>query len=128
MIVQDPSQQIRYVLKNERKLPSEEQSVFLIRVLKATEQAKLEDQMTSVNINTNIMSVGKLTMELKALMIGLAGWENVKDKDGNEVEFMVDGRGKAKSENFDYLPQWARTELANAITEGNKITPEDEKN
>ena len=123
-IALDPGQVFSYILKEERKLASENQTVFKLRCLSSKESAKIEDSFaTKVNLETGDVQVksGMKTYEL--LQLGLIGWDNFKGNDGKTVAFDVDDKAR-----LDRLrPAWRR-ELADAIMEQNILTEKDRKN
>lgn len=134
MIVVNPGQTRRYVLKEERELPVDKQSVFLLRPLTLAESSKLEDMAVGIGAGNNV-TVNSGSVRIQALRFGLAGWENVVDASGNAVEF----RSTTKKERgveivqpddsiIAMIPPKARLELAEEITNGGSIDEDDAKN
>lgn len=125
-IAVDPNRTFDYVLKGDRKLPVEQQTVFKLKVLSAKELARLEDNISLMDLN-GVMQVKSGSIILETLRIGLRGWDTFHDKNGNLIEFR-DNNGKPRDDNFDLLrPEWRR-ELANAITEQTKLSGDEIKN
>lgn len=126
----DPNATVDYILECDRKKEKEDQTVFELRWLTAQELARLEDgSLTSIMSKENRpeFQIHSGSMQIKTLQIGLVGWRNFRDKDGNEIDFKQRNDQCAK-ENLDYLhPQWRR-ELVEAITEMNQITEDETKN
>lgn len=119
----DPHRSIRYVLREDRALPLESQTVFLLKVLSARELAQIEDAMSVVTPGGDVcVRTGSQT--LRTLELGLTGWENFKRPDGAMLAFDA----ATKSVNWDYLrPEWRR-ELSHAILEQTRLTGDQEKN
>lgn len=128
MITIDVNREIRYVLKSERELEAEAQSVFLLKCLSATEAAELEDRNATVDMKSNMMLMSNASIALDVLRRGLKGWENVRNSDGELVEFRTDNKGRVRNDVLDMIPPAIRRELANAITTGNTVDEGDEKN
>jgi hypothetical protein len=133
MIALDPASTRRYVLRDERGLPPEEQSVFLLRTLSVRELAQIEDRAAGVSHGgedgEQMIAVRSGSTRLEALRFGLVGWERVFDSKGGEVPF----RGtKQKRNGVDFvqpddetlgrIPPKYRLELAEEITEGSRLT------
>lgn len=134
MIVIDPNSSRRYVLRDERSKPVEEQSVFLLRPLTLAQETALKDSVAAVDAG-NSVSIRQGTQELKALQYGLEGWENVRDSKGNEVPFKATTRkvnGKDVSQVDDatlaMIPPKYRAELAEEITNGSGLSGDEAKN
>jgi len=126
----DPTATIDYVLECDRDLPTDEQTIFELRCLTAGELARLEDNtLTSTMDSDNKPEFRVMTgsVQINALQLGLKGWRNFKDAQGNEIPFKRRS-DKCAKENLDYLhPHWRR-ELVEAITEMNDLSEGDEKN
>lgn len=133
LIARKPGGTFNYVSKNDPD--KENPTVFHLKNLDASDQARIEDSLATGKAPVGgsrdedvRIEVSSGTNVLRILNAGLDGWENFKDENGNEVEFIKDGRGKPKSDMFNYLPPSLRRELSNAITEGNTLSEEQEKN
>ena len=104
---------IEYVLKEEKKLDKDKQTVFILRPLSATKQAQLQDKLYDVE------GMGKQRKErlltgtrmLELLREHLVGWTNFKDSSGADVPFDE----KNPTRNIDRIPAPCRQELADAI-------------
>lgn len=92
-----------------------------------------EDDAVIENLTISLMADGERTMnwgsvKLEACRRGLRGCRNLSDASGKPVEFPEpkNGSGKLTVAQLDafiaYIPTKARAELANAITERNKVT------
>lgn len=134
MIAIDPVSERRYILKAERGLPPEEQSVFILRPLTLRESNAIEDMTVGVGEGDG-MTIRSGSVRTRALEYGLIGWENVLDSKGNEVPF--DGtrqkRGGVEfispnSKTLERLPRSVQHELAEAITTGSDLTEEEAGN
>jgi len=122
-IAVDPHRSVRYVLKEDRELPEDQQTVFLLRALSARELAQVEDGMSVVTPGGDVR-IATGSQSLRTLDLGLTGWENFLTPDGKLVPF----DGNAKASNWDYLrPSWRR-ELSNAILDQTRLTEAERKN
>lgn len=127
MKVVDPKTPFEYVLKAERDLPVEEQSVFMLKRLSAREEAVIQDRLTSriqtgKDVRTDVHSG---TYILQTLRAGLVGWRNVTDDTtGSEVAF----NEKNKDGMLDFLPGDVRDELFTKIRGMAEVSEEEEGN
>lgn len=126
-IAVDPEKTFDYILKRERSLPIEQQTIFHLKVLTARELAGIEDNVSRINTADGSMTVKTGSTILDTLKKGLRGWENFKDAQGNAVLYR-ENNGVPRDDNFDRLLPADRRELANAITEQNRLTEEQIKN
>ena len=126
----DPKATIDYVLKCDEGKPTEDQTVYELRWLTVSELAQLEDGTLTSQMDADGKPEFRVlsgSVQVKALVLGLVGWRNFKDREGNEIKFKRRS-DKCAKENLDFLhPSWRR-ELSEAITEMNEVTEEDEKN
>lgn len=127
MKVVDPKTPFDYILKSERKLPDDEQSVFLLKRLSAREEANIQDRLTSrvqkgKDVETTINSGTYILQTLKA---GLVGWSKVYNDEGI---VLFDADSKKKEAMIDYLPSEVRDELFSAIRQQVEVTEEEEGN
>ncbi len=123
-IALDPSKPFDYVLREDRDKPNGDphKTVFHLKVLTPSENAQIEDNSAVMDASGQMRVLnGYATYE--ALQQGLKGWQNLRDVNGEEVEF-PSNIGKAIS----YLRPAHRRELAEAITEGNQLTEDESKN
>lgn len=125
-IAVDPNKAFDYVLMCDRQLPLDQQTTFHLKVLTARELAEIEDKAARADMQGNL-EFRSGTQVIRILTAGLKGWSNFKDSSGAEVPFR-DNNGTPRQENWDLLkPDWRR-ELANAITEQNRMTDAERKN
>ncbi len=123
-----------YVLKCDRDLPPDQQTVFQLRPLTNAQRFSLLD-MNSVQGGSTTLRGG--TMAQTALRIGLAGWENLTNENDAVVPYvahqgkvMVHGvaaESPATEETMNRLPWEAVEELADAIMNGLQLTQDDAK-
>jgi len=125
-ITRNPKRPIKYVLKAERELPKEEQTVCAIRGL---------DKDEFFEVQGLIHSDGVGTANKAALIGGLAGWDNLKGGDGVAVEYKtteVEGETICSPDNLNHIlgidNGIAVMELIKAIRDHSALTEEDEKN
>ena len=127
----------RYVLKQDRDLPKEKQTVFF---LKAFTSKELEDVEGSLDVgmsvsrdgvlgDANISTSVKMGERINAfLRAGLLGWENYKGADGKEVKAIIEeSTGQISWESMDNVVPY-RMELYAAIEKGNSVTDDEAKN
>ncbi len=125
-IAVDPSKSWDYVLLVDRELPPEQQTIFELKVLSARDLAAIQDGATKGNVDGSL-EFKSGTQTLRILEMGVRGWRNFKDDTGADVPYR-ENNGKPRPENWDCLrPEWRR-ELANAITEQNRLSEEERKN
>jgi hypothetical protein len=98
-----------YICDCDKKLPKAEQTNFKVRFLTAEEQAELRDAMYSVTGMGASRSEKFLTgtVAIKALEIGLQGWDKFTYDNGEDIPF--------SKENFSAIPPKERDEIANYI-------------
>lgn len=127
----DPKATIRYVPKCDRELPPAEKTIFLLHPLTARDAARMQDgiaeYVTEKKTNDQTMRILSGSQTLRALELGLAGWENFKTADGLDVEWR-ENNGKPRPEMFDCIPADIRRELAEVIIEGRDLTESAAKN
>ena len=135
LIARKPGGTFKHISKNDPD--KENPTIFLLKVLDASEQARIEDNLATGKAPMGgsrdedvRIEVSSGTNVLRILGSGLEGWENFADpeKEGEFIEFEKDGRGKPKQNMFNYLSPLLRRELSNAITEGNTLSEDQEKN
>lgn len=113
--------QKEYILESDRELPAEKQTKFFIKPLSAKQAAVLQDSMKFSGEGTIMQNMGTNTLEM--LKIGLVGWENFVDAEGNQIKFT-----KNMDENIDRLAVAYRYELASAIMELSNFGDKEVKN
>jgi len=90
-IANTPGKVFDYILKRERALPKESQTVFKLRTLTADQWSIIWDQAGAGG--QAIMSVAS----------GLTGWENFKDADGLPVSFKGNESGLSDDDNLQRM-------------------------
>jgi len=128
VIARDPGQSVDYVLEEDRSLDPKDQTRFKIKFLTNRQRAEIEDNIGKMNKDGSYeLRAGSYPMDI--VKLGLMGWEGFKNENGEDVPFTkTSGTDKASEKSLDYLrPAWI-TELANAITEKNTITEDEQKN
>ncbi|MBI5427542.1 MAG: hypothetical protein HZA02_04595 [Nitrospinae bacterium] len=130
-IAVNPNEKIRYILKGDRDLPVERQTVFLLKPLRAKDAARMQDGAAEIDIGKgradSTMRIMSGTQTLEALRSGLAGWENFKNAQGEEVVWR-ENNGEPRPEMFDLIAAKDRRELAERIIEGRDLPDESAKN
>lgn len=123
----DPSQPFDYVLKCDRELPHEEQTVWELKPLDVREAAQIEDGAVLFNSDGQEAKVASGSTTIKILQLGLKGVRNFRNRDGSEVQFTTAKKGTVVSDTFlSRIGPEHRRELANAITEAAHLS-EDER-
>lgn len=130
-----PGREYRYVLRRDRALPRDQQTVFHYRVLLARERAQLEDEVTSV-VDGDFRTTPNQT-NLRTLEAALVGWDNYRDEDGDLIPFHLDSKPRMilgslrcgpSQDTLDRLRFEDVAELAVAIRAGQHLTQDDAKN
>lgn len=123
----------RYILKQDRELPPEEQTVFLIQPMSSEFQAKLDDQTVPVEgavyeletkdnkVKMPLTVQAAAQKDIQKLKESLVGWENLKTEDGQDVKF-----DKATATDMLYV-EW-RDELCAFIDSLNYMSEDEVKN
>jgi hypothetical protein len=130
VIARSTRERIPYVLRDERDLPPEQQTTFLLAALPNHAMLSILQMMQH--------GQSKAWIEV-ALTAGLRGWENFNDADGNATPFRrednqtrtlhgVEIKGPVSRGTLEVLPAGILLELAEAIVSANKLTVEDAKN
>lgn len=125
-----------YVIKAERDLPQEQQTVFLLRPLPASVGMALDNLHEASSSGQVTLRVGD--QRVVTLRAGLVGWRNLNDAKGNPVEFSalhgerpvmgIVVKNPARPEMVDLLPEVVAEELATAIRTFSSFTKDDAKN
>lgn len=128
-IALDPKSTFSYVLRDDRELPKEQQTVFELRGLTVAEEASVTDSMILAHGGVEELSVRAGTHALTVLRFGLKGWSNFKNADGADVAFEVEkGHPRHITDTcLDRLAPKHRQELMQAILDRGTVT-EDEGN
>lgn len=125
----------RYVLRCDRELPTDRQTVFTLRALTAQQRLALHDlphRDADGGINPQVGS-----MQRAVVRMGLAGWSNLKTADGAVVDPVVVRRDTEAGLEVRDAVAWSSlnaldlehlVELAEAILAGNTLTEGDAKN
>ncbi len=119
-----------------------DRTVFVLGLLDVPLRAKVDDDSMAFSVNRGEGESGPSTIHLNrnaravdVVRFGLRGWRGLRGADGNEVPFartqvQVDGVGMRMGVTDDCMSrlqiEWVR-ELADAITDMNKIGAEDKK-
>jgi hypothetical protein len=113
----DPKSTYSHVLFSDRQLPEEKQPVFYFRYLTSRQYRNFDVHRKEFSTAENSEDV--ISAALKVLEMVLVGWKNVKNENGEDIEFDI-----AKTEDIGSLVEIV--ELASmAISQ--EPTPEDKK-
>lgn len=128
-----PKGLIRFVPSVDKKLPKEEQTVFILKPLTVEEEAILDDAQWRVINGKREFSFARKC--LAAIHLALVGVENFSDEDGNkfnvereEFEHETLGIKEIKEEFLAKIPKSVRDEIALAILTSMNPTEEQRKN
>lgn len=122
-----------YVLKCDRELPQDQQSVFLIRPLTAKETTEVTDRLRFSGRTIEFgegeekksfpVPDNRTDNLYQIVRLGLVGWKNFKDESGKDVPFGAD-----RDENLNYLYTLWILELHEAIDALSDLKEEQVKN
>lgn len=129
----NPDDERVYILKEDRPLAKDQQTLFFLRTLTARDFYRLKDGALEVRAPIRNASETRTvfhtgTQEQEILLKGLIRWENLRDGHGNEMHY-PDGRDMdAKLKALSYLrPNWRR-EISEVILADSDVTEQDEGN
>ena len=122
-IALDPKSTFPYVLKDDRALPEDQQTVFQLRGLTVAEEASVSDSMILAHSGSDEMSFRAGTHQLTILRYGLRGWDKFNDAAGGEVAFeQTKAHPRCVSDAcLDRIETKHRAELSGAIMERGDI-------
>lgn len=120
--------EFEYVLEDERDLPADDQTVWILRRLTWAEKKSLP-RPTTVQTPTGDIRIefDRQTANERVLNLGLRGWRNLKDGSGGDVAF-ESNPGSGIPYELLALIEPAMNELGNAIVDGATIAKADSKN
>jgi len=112
----NPNKCFRYILESDRKLAKKDQTVFLIKPVRASQYKELISGYAPESLDFDKVYV--------LLNSCVTGWENLRDQDGENILF----KENSLTDNWDCLTLPQITELSKAILEFNIISGEERKN
>lgn len=105
--------EVEFILEEDRKLDADEQTIFTIKPLSARDYAVVQDRLKLKGSGDDMSIENASSYNLDVLKLGLKGWSNFKNAEGNEIVFKPkDVLGSIDYVNVDY-----RYEIATAIIE-----------
>jgi len=113
-----PNKKWDYVLREDRGLPPDKQTIFKLKALSSEEFFAIQNIQYTNGFGTANQSV---------LIIGLVGWENFLDNQGQAVPFNLED-GACAQENLDRLTPAIMMELIGAIRKRNELSEDEIKN
>ncbi len=118
----DPNTPWDYVVQDEQGLPPERQTVFKLKNLTVREVERLKNNLFAKQVSGDKVMEKLLigSQERQALEMGLAGWENFLDQEGDPIPFSL--------ADFDYIPPRYRAELALEIRGESELSGDEIKN
>lgn len=126
-----------YITKSDRALPKEQQTVWKIGVIDSVTMARLDELDVEFNPDSEEAKVRANLMgrELDYVRYGLKGWENFKDKSGQEIKPIMNTMSRAgevfqiiSDKTLKRIPPDVIRELALAIKGENKLKAYEIKN
>ena len=108
-----------YVLEADKKLEEKQQTVFIIRTLSAKENTEFVDKIYLSSNKKKDIGITQLSIDM--VKIGLVGWKNLLDENGNDVKFSDD-----VDKNIDAIYPYV-FELSSAIKEMSDIPEQTKK-
>ena len=126
----DPNEDVRYIAKEDRGRDEHQQTVWILRPLKAKALAKLEDNLAQSQPKKKGggLKFQTGTHILDALDKGLNGVENFGDVEIELGGLTVKAERQARDEFYDRIPPEIRRELADVITGDAEIDEEATEN
>jgi hypothetical protein len=137
VIARSVNEVFNYVCKAERELPQDQRTVFHLRPLSAFVGMALENLNEASSDGSRVqLRIGD--QKKVALLAGLAGWDNLRNAQGEVVEFRskkgtfsicgISVANPADQATVDLLPQDVAEELVDAIRSGSAFTADAAKN
>jgi hypothetical protein len=118
VIAIDPASTFEYVLRCDRELEPEAQTVWTLRGLRHKERAEVEDAIAQSDGEGNLsLRVG--SQRTRILMAGIVSVSNFQDEKGREIQVP---KGGCSGVFLDHLDDAWATELANAITNRGRLS------
>ena len=127
MIASTTGKIIDYVLKEEIDKPESERTLFRLRTLSRKATAVIQDNLVGYDITGSVVACRPGTGALVACKLGIEGWSNMVDEDGNQVRphFIKSKGGVGLSilspKSLDRLPQPVIDELGGKVMEINGL-------
>lgn len=112
MIVIRPQGKREYVLRSERSLPKEKQTVFILDDLREKDRVEVMDAVRYSTDGVEQGFGGAAKKVDRAVRATLKGWKNVTDAEGAEIEFQSDDAGRPTDETLAMIPWKVMEELA----------------
>lgn len=123
-----PNAIVRHVLEEDRPLPKEQQSTFLLGPLTHEQTMHAEELIQATRrVETTTNAKGEVVETVHEIpgsstafahyvvKCGLRGWENFKDSEGKAIEFTTHRDGQVNDALLSHFaPHW-KNELASAI-------------
>jgi hypothetical protein len=136
-VARSKSDLIRYVTEADRKLPVDQQSVFLIAPLSNKTMGQIQN-LLQVSIDGQTATLLRGQQRHSALKAGLKGWENFATADGAPAVFATDKgerlvhgvtvHNPPSDESLEMIPIADYEEIADAILNANRLNDDDRKN
>lgn len=127
MIANRVGKVIDYVLEEERDRPENERTTFKLRTLSRKATAIIQDNLVGYDLTGSVLTSRPGTGALTAVKLGLAGWTNMVDDEGQDVRpRFITGKGAQglkvlSPASLDALPQHVIDELGGRIMELNGL-------
>lgn len=124
-IALDPNRQTRYILKEDRELAPEAQTVFIIRPIRTRDDANIRNKVAErLENGSTVFKTGDV--EIDYIKAGLVDVENFRDSTGKLIH--IDKKDNRVTDNWlDFLSKAQRAELSEAIHDYSTLSPEEKK-
>lgn len=132
MIANKTGTEIDYVLEEEQDYPPNDRTVFRLRTLSKANVAVIQDSLIGYDVTGSVITSRPGTGALTAVKLGVAGWTNMTDEDGNDVRphFITSSKRTTATKRtpilspkgLAYLPQRVIDELGSKVMELNGLT------
>jgi len=117
--------------ENKPEIPDPQRAKFLMRIPDASGVAVLENEgnfITAGPMGEKVMKMASGTVALLALRVGLRGWLNITDENGQQKKFTPIEDGLCPLENIEAIRPALRNELASKFLKKLRLSEEDVKN
>jgi hypothetical protein len=124
----DPNDTLKIVLACDKNKPDETRPFFKARFMTRRETSQVK-RLLAESADDKDYDRGHASLDV-ALAVGIVGWENMVDRNGNPVDFKVDdvaGR-KALSLTDEFLTGREKWELAERLLTETRLTETDRGN
>jgi len=120
-----PDEKFTFVFEEDKSKPKEKQTVFRLKALSMQQLIDIEDAISGA-VSGEAVAAG--TVNYRLIKASLIGWENLKDANGNKINWAAGPDGLIRDELLRRFPMVKRAELATAIWKHNNLLEQEAKN